>query len=84
MIDVDEVEPIIQEEQQPVVENAPKVEYPLIEFIGSKAAVEEEEVKEQAQPVEIEIPVVVVEEPVLSEDDKLKLSYQKELAEANI
>jgi len=86
MIDVDEAEPVIQEEQQPFVyksqEDQPEKEH-LIEFVGSKIV--EEEVKEQA-PVEIPvIEVPVVEDQYhLSDDEKLRMIYQQELAAANI
>jgi len=84
MIDVDEIEPVIQEEQQPFVHKSQEVEQPLIQFVGSQVVVEE-------APVEIEVPVV--EEPVaeqkeeekaLSDEDRLIMSYKQELANANI
>jgi hypothetical protein len=85
MIDVDEAEPVIQEEQQPFLYKSqePEQEH-LIEFVGSKVAVEEEEVKEQAA---VEIPVVEIAEvveAVLSDEDKLRMGYMQELTAANI
>lgn len=74
----DEFEPLIEEVRpisEEVIEAVIEEKQPLIQYIGEQA---EAEVKAEA---EVQIPI---EEPVLSDDEKLKQNYLKELEAAQI